>query len=526
VTQDGKPLGFFSRKLSDTQRRYPVTEQELFPIMETLKYYKHMLFDHKIIIKTDHKNLTHPLSVNASDRVLRQRLLLEEYGADLQYIQGENNLATDALSRLPIEEFFRFDDANDDFPHNINLLATKQLTDTHLQAALDKQQPIYIETVREGCKIYVHKETDTVYVPASLQSALLQWYHTALQHPGIKCMQATVKENFYWPDLDAAVDKLVCTCTVCQTCKITALKRYGKIPLPTHHKFHPWEEVYVDLIGPWDARFNSTNIPGKSTIEHIHALTIIDKASGWPEFVAINNETSLNIALLFDSEWLCRYPRPARVVYDNGAEFTGHEFQELLESYGIKPVSTTVRNPKSNGDIKRVHLTMGDMLRIMTFSGADWFAELQCALDAIAWAVRTTVNPLIRHSPCHLAFNQDMIYRRAITVNWENVHLERHKSVAASNEKENKSCITKHYKPGDNVIIVLDPDEQRTHPKMSQPTKGPYIITKVNNNGTVEINRGSFHETINLPSQTIQHLIKKYISISNSSSYIFFHGGE
>jgi hypothetical protein len=33
---------------------------------------------------------------------------------------------------------------------------------------------------------------------------------------------------------------------------------------------------------------------------------------------------------------------------------------------------------------------------------------------------------------------------------------------------------------------------------MSQPTKGPYIITKVNNNGTVEINRGSFHETINI----------------------------
>jgi len=31
-----------------------------------------------------------------------------------------------------------------------------------------------------------------------------------------------------------------------------------------------------------------------------------------------------------------------------------------------------------------VHLTMGDILRTMTFSGADWFAELQCALDAIA----------------------------------------------------------------------------------------------------------------------------------------------
>jgi hypothetical protein len=200
MTQDGKPLGFFSRKLSNTQRCYPVTEQELLAISETLKYYKHMLLGHKIIIKTDHKNLTHPLSIHASDRVLHQRLLLEEYGADLQYIQGEKTVAADALSRLPTEAFFSFDDANDNFPLNINLLAVKQLTDTHLQAALDKQHPIYIKTVREGCKIYVHKETNTVYVPASLQSALLQWYHTTLQHPGIKRMQATVKEILLaWP---------------------------------------------------------------------------------------------------------------------------------------------------------------------------------------------------------------------------------------------------------------------------------------------------------------------------------------
>jgi len=74
-------------------------------------------------------------------------------------------------------------------------------------------------------------------------------------------------------------------------------------------------------------------------------------------------------------------------------------------------VPTTIRNPKSNGVIERVHLTTGDMIRTMNFSGADWFADMQRALDAVAWAVRTTINPLIKHSPCHLAFNQDMIFR-------------------------------------------------------------------------------------------------------------------
>jgi hypothetical protein len=37
VTQDNKPLSFFSKKLTETQCRYPITKQELLAITETLK---------------------------------------------------------------------------------------------------------------------------------------------------------------------------------------------------------------------------------------------------------------------------------------------------------------------------------------------------------------------------------------------------------------------------------------------------------------------------------------------------------
>ena len=47
---------------------------------------------------------------------------------------------------------------------------------------------------------------------------------------------------------------------------------------------------------------------------------------------------SHHIALLFDSEWLCHYPRPAKVVYNNATEFACQKFQELLENYEIKAV--------------------------------------------------------------------------------------------------------------------------------------------------------------------------------------------
>jgi len=176
----------------------------------------------------------------------------------------------------------------------------------------------------------------------------------------------------------------------------------------------------------------------------------------------------------------------------------GQEFQDLLDSYGIKPVPTTVKNPRSNGVIERVHLTMGDMLRTMTFSGNDWFQDLQRTLDAVAWAVRTTINPAIKHSPCHLAFHHDMIFCRAININGDTIHTERRKLLQASNTKENQLHLNWTYAPGDQVLIILNADERRCQPKMSPPTRGPFTITAVHPNGTVDIHCSRTTETINI----------------------------
>ena len=37
-----------------------------------------------------------------TNRVLIWRLILEDYGPDIEYIKGDNNIITDELSRLPL----------------------------------------------------------------------------------------------------------------------------------------------------------------------------------------------------------------------------------------------------------------------------------------------------------------------------------------------------------------------------------------------------------------------------------------
>ncbi len=75
ITQDNRPMAFFSRKLSKMQQKCSVTEIELLAIVETLKEFKGMLWRQDIKVYTDHKNLTRHALGLTSDRVYRWQLL-------------------------------------------------------------------------------------------------------------------------------------------------------------------------------------------------------------------------------------------------------------------------------------------------------------------------------------------------------------------------------------------------------------------------------------------------------------------
>ena len=97
ITQENRPLAFFSRKLSDTQQRYSVTEIELLAIVETLKEFKGMLWGQQVKVYTDHQNLMRDALGLTSDRVYQWQLLLEEYGPEIVYIKGIHNTVADAV---------------------------------------------------------------------------------------------------------------------------------------------------------------------------------------------------------------------------------------------------------------------------------------------------------------------------------------------------------------------------------------------------------------------------------------------
>ncbi len=69
ITQDNRPIVFFSRKLSNVQRKYSVTEIELLAIVKTLKEFKGMLWGQNIKVFTDHANIMRDALGLTLDRV-------------------------------------------------------------------------------------------------------------------------------------------------------------------------------------------------------------------------------------------------------------------------------------------------------------------------------------------------------------------------------------------------------------------------------------------------------------------------
>jgi hypothetical protein len=124
ITQNNRPIAFFSWKLSDTQSKYTVTELELLAIVETLKEFKGMLWGQRLNVYTDNKNLTRDGLGLTSNRVTQWRILLEEYAPKIIYIKGIHNTIADAISRLDYDPKVNL---TDEYNHATQGISTKNM---------------------------------------------------------------------------------------------------------------------------------------------------------------------------------------------------------------------------------------------------------------------------------------------------------------------------------------------------------------------------------------------------------------
>ena len=102
LIQEGKPIAYASKSLTQTEINYAQIEKEMYAIIFGCKKFHHYIYGRRIRVETDHKPLI-PISKKplhaAPPRIQRMLVQLQKYDVDLVYVPGKLIPVADTLSR-------------------------------------------------------------------------------------------------------------------------------------------------------------------------------------------------------------------------------------------------------------------------------------------------------------------------------------------------------------------------------------------------------------------------------------------
>nr|GFA13793.1 Ty3/gypsy retrotransposon protein [Tanacetum cinerariifolium] len=261
LSQQDKPIAFFSKKLSPRMRSSSTYIRELFAITEAVKRWHHYLLGRKFCIFTDQRSLKHLLTqVVQSPEQYKWASKLLGHDFEVHYKPEKENRVADALSR--IEESQLMSLSTPIFPWLQELC--EYYTNTQegrefLSRVVQQVDALPGHHIHDGL-VYIH---DQLFIPGilSLRLNLLKEFHSSTigGHSGITATIIRISGSFSWPGLHKDVTGFILECTICQQTKYSRQKPYGllqALPIPNQ----VWEEISMDFI---------TNLPtsnGKSAI--------------------------------------------------------------------------------------------------------------------------------------------------------------------------------------------------------------------------------------------------------------------
>lgn len=104
LNQNGRPVAFFSRTLTPSERHHSAVEKEACAIVEAVRKWRHFLAGNHFRLVTDQRSVAFMYDNNQrgkvkNDKIQRWRLELSSFHYDVVYRPGKENQAADAFSR-------------------------------------------------------------------------------------------------------------------------------------------------------------------------------------------------------------------------------------------------------------------------------------------------------------------------------------------------------------------------------------------------------------------------------------------
>ena len=385
LLQNGKPIAFASKSLSNAQSNYSNIERETLALVFGITRFHTYLFGSKFTVHTDHKPLEmisrKPLR-SAPPRLQRLLVKIQGYDCDVIYKPGSEMTLPDTLSRLPnpkkkadVQIDLHIDEVmavQDEYNHDLASFTPTKQAQLQRETASDPTLKLLSRTIQEGwpdvigqvpseLRVYWPYRDELgvangiifkgrqVVIPPSLRSDILSQLHTS--HMGIERTRRLARDTVHWPGISKDIEKVVKSCHACQENQ----DQQHKEPLEPHDvPPTPWTKIAADLFH----------------LDKSDYLLITDYHSKFPVIRKMHSTSSVSVATVM-RETFSMFGVPAEIVSDNGPQFSGTPFKDMCEKWNVRHTTSSPRYPRSNGLAERMVRTVKSLIKKCRQTGQD-----------------------------------------------------------------------------------------------------------------------------------------------------------
>ncbi len=276
IVQDGRPMAFESKKLSETERRWPTHEKEMWAVIHCLKTWGHYIGSKDVVVWTNNVTLKYfSTQPKLSSKQVRWQHTLALFNVDIRHKPGKENIVPDALNRK----------------HQLRMVCVGE-SELQKEVRLASRRDAFAKKARQsiqnGAKSHFHLRNgllwykqNRLYVPeGKMRDTLLKECHDGplAGHGGAKRTTTFLKKSYYWPNLKLDAEEYVKTCLVCQQNR-TLNKKQASLLQPLPIPEGPWESVSMDFM---------VSLPPSKGFDAI--MVVVDRFSKMAHFIPTKDE--------------------------------------------------------------------------------------------------------------------------------------------------------------------------------------------------------------------------------------------
>lgn len=364
LMQEGKPVAYATKALSDSQSFLPQIEKEALAVRFACAKFHQYVFGKSLTIETDHKPLEtifkKPIYL-APPRLKRILFDVIPYSPTVVYKRGTEIPIPDMLSRdcntpatsteidlevlivLPVSPsaLIEFQEATRDDPE---LKLLKTVVTEGWPEKISKVPVLIRKYFHFREEIFLHEnvllKSDRIIVPSSLRKKMLLLIHQG--HLGATSCITRAKTALFWTGMADDIIKFVSNCSICQS----SLPNKPLEPLllrPIPERL--WQIVATDIF----------------QIGSQHFLLIVDSYSGFTDYTKLSTLSSMTVIEALKN-WFAVHGIPDFLDSDGGPQYASAEFRKFATEWSFTHRTSSPHYPRSNGLAERNVATIKNIL--------------------------------------------------------------------------------------------------------------------------------------------------------------------